>query len=202
MPDNPIRCIERVAVKAGKTPYVRFDLNDYSIPHTQVRRLLTVLADPDEVRIVDGAADPRPPSPQLRQGRPDRGRRAISRPWSSTNAPPAATAAPTASLRRRPPAKTLLLRAAERGSNLGSITAALLRLLDRYGAAELDAAIIEALDARRASPKRCASPLSAAASSASSRRPSPSICPTMSRRAMPTCSRTGSNPMTSSRSTR
>jgi len=45
-----------------------------------------------------------------------------------------------------PASKTLLIRAAERGSNLGSITGALLRLLDRYGAAELQAAIIEALD--------------------------------------------------------
>jgi hypothetical protein len=41
LPDNP-PLIERVAVKAGKTPYVRFDLNDYSIPHTKVQRLLTV----------------------------------------------------------------------------------------------------------------------------------------------------------------
>jgi hypothetical protein len=40
--------LERVPVTAGKTPYVRFDLNDYSIPHTHVRRPLTVLADPDE----------------------------------------------------------------------------------------------------------------------------------------------------------
>jgi hypothetical protein len=32
-----------------------FDLNDYSVPHTKVRRVLTVLADPREVRIVDGA---------------------------------------------------------------------------------------------------------------------------------------------------
>jgi hypothetical protein len=39
-------------------------------------------------------------------------------------------------------APTLLLRAAERGDNLGTITAALLR---RYGAAELDAAIREAI---------------------------------------------------------
>jgi hypothetical protein len=45
-----------------------------------------------------------------------------------------------------PASKTLLIRAAERGSNLGSITGALLRLFDRYGAAELQAAIIEALD--------------------------------------------------------
>jgi hypothetical protein len=38
-----------------------------------------------------------------------------------------------------------LLHAAERGDNLGTITAALLRLLERYGAAELDAAIREAI---------------------------------------------------------
>jgi hypothetical protein len=40
----------------------------------------------------------------------------------------------------------LLIPAAERGNNLGSMTGAMLRLLDRYGAAELQVAIIEALD--------------------------------------------------------
>ncbi|MNY53635.1 hypothetical protein D3C86_1894040 [compost metagenome] len=38
-----------------------------------------------------------------------------------------------------------MLRAAERGGNLGNITTHLLRLLDRYGAAELQAAIEETL---------------------------------------------------------
>src|SRR5450755_4299871 len=55
LPDNPAPLLERVAVSVGKTPYVRFDLNDYSVPHTHVRRMLSVLADPHEVRIVDGA---------------------------------------------------------------------------------------------------------------------------------------------------
>src|SRR3954470_5305052 len=55
LPDNPYPLIERVAVRVGKTPYVRFDLNDYTVPHTSVQRLLTVLADPHEVRIVEGA---------------------------------------------------------------------------------------------------------------------------------------------------
>jgi hypothetical protein len=55
-PDNPAPLLEKVAVSVGKTPYVRFDLNDYSVPHTHVRRVLTVLADPHEVRIVDGAS--------------------------------------------------------------------------------------------------------------------------------------------------
>ncbi|MDE0855167.1 MAG: ATP-binding protein [Nevskia sp.] len=44
-----------------------------------------------------------------------------------------------------PASAALLVRAAERGGNLGSITAALGRLLQRYGAAELQAAITEAL---------------------------------------------------------
>jgi hypothetical protein len=47
--------------------------------------------------------------------------------------------------RAAPASKTLLVRAAERGTNLGAITAVLLQLLDRYGAAELQAAIGEAL---------------------------------------------------------
>jgi hypothetical protein len=45
-----------------------------------------------------------------------------------------------------PASQDLLLRAAERGSNLGAITVGLTRLLDRYGAAELQVAIREALD--------------------------------------------------------
>jgi len=45
-----------------------------------------------------------------------------------------------------PASQELLIRAAERGANLGAITTGLLRLLDRYGAAELQAAIREALD--------------------------------------------------------
>ena len=55
LPDNPAPLLERVTVSVGKTPYARFDLSDYSIPHTHVRRVLSVLADPHEVRIVDGA---------------------------------------------------------------------------------------------------------------------------------------------------
>ncbi|HEY5309734.1 MAG TPA: IS21 family transposase, partial [Casimicrobiaceae bacterium] len=44
-----------------------------------------------------------------------------------------------------PAARDLLMRAAERGHNLGAITVGLQRLLDRYGAAELQAGILEAL---------------------------------------------------------
>ena len=54
LPPNPFPTEERIAVDIGKTPYARFDLNDYSIPHTHVRRTLTVLATLDTVRIFDG----------------------------------------------------------------------------------------------------------------------------------------------------
>ena len=54
LPDNPAPLLEHVAVSAGKTPYVHFDRNDYSVPHIYVRCMLAVLADPNEVRIVDG----------------------------------------------------------------------------------------------------------------------------------------------------
>jgi transposase len=144
LPDNPYPLIERVAVKAGKTPYVRFDLNDYSIPHTKVQRLLTVLADPNEVRIVDGA--------QVLVCH----RRSYDKGAQIEDAAhiQALVEHKRAARRHRgtdhlakvaPESQTLLLHAAERGDNLGTITAALLRLLERYGAAELDAAIREAI---------------------------------------------------------
>ena len=41
--------------KVGKTPYVRFDGNDYSVPHERVRRTLTVVATSDTVRVLDGS---------------------------------------------------------------------------------------------------------------------------------------------------
>ncbi|MCX2865861.1 IS21 family transposase, partial [Paucibacter sp. PLA-PC-4] len=45
-----------------------------------------------------------------------------------------------------PASAVLLRRAGERGENLGSITAALMRLLQRWGASALQTAIIEALE--------------------------------------------------------
>lgn len=45
---------EMLNVKVGKSPYVRFDLNDYSVPHCFVRQTLSVRATSDVVRIYDG----------------------------------------------------------------------------------------------------------------------------------------------------
>lgn len=55
LPEQDWPLAERVPVHIGKTPYARFDLNDYSIPHTHVRRTLSVWADTVTVRIMDGA---------------------------------------------------------------------------------------------------------------------------------------------------
>ena len=54
LPDNPFDSRERLEVRAQKTPYIRFDLNDYSIPHQFVQKTLSVNADLDTVRILDG----------------------------------------------------------------------------------------------------------------------------------------------------
>ena len=144
-PDNPYPVVERVAVKAGKTPYVRFYLNDYSLPNSYVRNTLTVLADPYRLRIIDGQAivashprsfdkgqqieDPAHVQALVALKRRARRHRATDR---------LAQAAPAS--------QTLLVRAAERGANLGSITASLVLLLERYGASQLNAAITEVLE--------------------------------------------------------
>lgn len=144
LPPNPYPLIERVVVKVGKTPYVRFDLNDYSIPHTHVARALEVLAEPARVRIVEGQTvlathprcydkgaqieDPAHIAQLVETKRAARQHRGTDR-----------------LIHAAPAARDLLVQAGGRGDNLGTITAALLRLLAAYGAAELEAAIREAL---------------------------------------------------------
>src|SRR4030095_967175 len=44
LPAHPFACELVRAVVSGKTPYIRFDGNDYSIPHSLVRRPLTLVA--------------------------------------------------------------------------------------------------------------------------------------------------------------
>lgn len=54
LPSDAFPVADRVEYKVGKTPYVRFDGNDYSVPHERVRRTLTVVATSDTVRVLDG----------------------------------------------------------------------------------------------------------------------------------------------------
>jgi hypothetical protein len=144
LPANAFPTEERVEVKAGKTPYVRFDLNDYSIPHTHVRRALSVVADAHQVRILQGAqllaCHPRSYDRHAQIELPAHIEQLVERKRAARahrSADRLAHAAPASA--------RLLSAAAERGENLGSISAQLLRLLERFGAAELQAGIEEAL---------------------------------------------------------
>lgn len=144
LPENPFPAEERIEVSVNKTPYVRFDLNDYSIPHTYVNRTLIVLATPDSVRILDGleliathprsfdrgaqVEEPAHIAELLAHKRAARAHRAQDR---LHHAAPSATA--------------LFLRAAERGVHMGVLTRGLMQLLDTHGAQALEAAIARAL---------------------------------------------------------
>jgi transposase len=145
LPDNPYPVVERVEVKVGKTPYVRFDQNDYSVPHTHVRRTLAVLADPDRLRIVEGqdilAIHPRSYDHGQQIENPAHLQALVAAKRQARH-----HRATDRLVQAAPASRTLLLRAAERGHNLGNITATLVQLLERYGSGQLDAAIIEALD--------------------------------------------------------
>lgn len=144
LPSNPYPSHEREEVKVGKTPYVRFDLNDYSIPHTHVQRVLTVLAQPKTLSIIDGVDVIAQHERSYDKGRQIESESHIeglvaakkqARHHRGQNR--LAYAAPSSTL--------LLSQAAQRGYSIRSITSSLLQLLDSFGATELEAAICEAL---------------------------------------------------------
>ncbi len=144
LPDNPFPTEERVEVQVGKTPYVRFDLNDYSIPHTHVRRTLVVLATLETVRVFadntciavhtrsfdrgQQCEDPAHIAALLADKRHGREHRAKDRLHHAA-----------------PSAQALFRIAAERRQHLGVLTRGLIELLDAHGAAALEQAIAEAL---------------------------------------------------------
>jgi hypothetical protein len=130
-------------VTSGKTPYLRFDLNDYSIPHTLVQKPLTLVASDTTVRILNGTEQ------VARHARCyDRGRLIEDPAHLSALAAHKRHAHELRSrdrLRQACAAAEAFLDAlARRSLPLGGSTSRLLRLLDRYGAVALDAAITEA----------------------------------------------------------
>lgn len=144
LPHTPFPTEERVAVSVRKTPYARFDLNDYSVPHTHVQRTLSVLASLDTVRILDGHT-----LIATHRRSFDRGAQ-IEDPAHIDALSAYKHAARTHRAQDRlhqaaPSAKALFLRAAERGVHLGVLTRGLLQLLDTHGSAALEQAIAAAL---------------------------------------------------------
>jgi transposase len=148
LPDNPFPTDEIVDVRVGKTPYVRFDRNDYSVPHTSVRRALVVAATLKTVRVLEGneviatharsfdraaqIEDPAHIEALVAHKHAAREHRGIDRLHHAV-----------------PASRQLFEHIARRGGNLGATTSALLKLLDRYGAADLTRAITEAMVAGR-----------------------------------------------------
>jgi transposase len=145
LPEHPFRCDLVRPVTSGKTPYVRFDANDYSIPHTLLRRPLTLIAFEELVRIVDGVTE------VARHPRSyDRGQRIEDPAHLATLAQEKRRAR---DLRGRdrlraacPHADAFLEALARRDAPLAGETSRLLRLLDQAGTQALDAALAEALE--------------------------------------------------------
>ncbi|MCU0692654.1 MAG: IS21 family transposase [Polyangiaceae bacterium] len=149
LPDNPFPAEDRVETQVARTPYVRFDLNDYSVPYSYVRRPVVVVATLDTVRILDGldviATHPRSwdkgeqveDEQHVRElvawKRAARDHRGLDRLH-----------------RAAPHAPAFFAAVAERDGNLGATTTGLTRLLDLYGATALDQALTEALSANAA----------------------------------------------------
>ncbi|MFZ4580715.1 MAG: IS21 family transposase [Myxococcota bacterium] len=144
LPEDGYITDERKEVAVGKTPYVRFDLNDYSVPHDLVRHQLVVLATTSRVRIVDGArvvADhPRSFDRDQQVEDPSHLQRLVDHKHQAH-----LHRGQDHLLAAVPGCRDLLTRLAQQGTNLGSAVAALSRLLDSYGPAELEAAVTEVL---------------------------------------------------------
>ncbi len=134
-----------VPVRSAKTIYVRFDLNDYSIPPEAVGRPLTLVASDTLVRILDGAAE------IARHHRSYDRHKEILQPAHQEALLKAKRKAFDATPGGRlaqavPESKTLLDLAFSQGESAGSQTAQLLKLLDLYGASALRNAVREALE--------------------------------------------------------
>ena len=144
LPQTPFETTERIEIEVRKIPYVRFDLNDYSIPHTRTHRTLTVIADLETVRILDGSE-----VIATHQRSFDKGDQ-VEQPDHIEELRQYKHRAKHEStldyLQRAVPSVTLLFeKAAERGAVLNSLATRLYRLLDAHGAAALSLAVNEAL---------------------------------------------------------
>lgn len=144
LPDNPFNTREQKQVKAQKTPYVRFDLNDYSIPHQQVQKQLTVNACLTRVRIIDGekliAEHPR----SFSKGEQIENEQHINALWlAKTNAK--VHRGQDRLSHASPLSETFLQQSLERGHPLKGTVNRLNHLLDDYGSAELHSALSEAI---------------------------------------------------------
>lgn len=144
LPAHPFDTTVVRPVRSGKQPYLAFDRNRYSLPHTYVRRPVTLLADATTVRVVDGATE------LARHVRSYDTGAVIEDPAHLAALTDAKAAARPITARDRlrhvvPGIDRLFTQWAVRGDAGVSQLRRLLDLLDDYGAAALTAAVAEAL---------------------------------------------------------
>src|SRR5664280_1910065 len=144
-PLHPFNTDLILPIRSAKTIYVRFDLNDYSIPPEVVRRPLTLVASDTWVRILDGTQE------IARHHRSYDRHKSVLEPAHQDallkEKRKAFHSTPTGRLAQAvPESETLLDLAFARGESAGSQTAQLLKLLDLYGAPALRRALCEALE--------------------------------------------------------
>lgn len=145
LPAHRFECDHVRPVASGKQPYVRFDRNDYSIPHDRIRQPLTLIASETEVRIVDAAG-----GVLAQHARSYDSGVVIEDPAHLEKL--TADKRRASELRRRdrlrgtcPSATAFLEALAVRGEPIGTHAARLVRLLDAHGATAVEAALTETL---------------------------------------------------------
>jgi transposase len=144
LPDTPFDTREHTVVRAQKTPYVRFDLNDYSLPHQHVQKSLTVNACLKEVRIIDGsqliATHPR----SFSKGEQIENEQHVNALWlAKTNAKQ--HRGQNRLCQASTQTEALLQHIIKRGHPIKGAVNRLNQLLDDYGASELHQAMGEAI---------------------------------------------------------
>jgi transposase len=144
LPEHPWNCELVKPVASGKQPYIRFDRNDYSIPHWLAGKPLTLVASETLVRITNGShvfatharsydekqviedhAHIEELAREKRRAHELRGRDRLRAACPSADA--------------------FVEALALRGEHLGGQVSRLLKLLDRYDKAELEIALKDAL---------------------------------------------------------
>ncbi len=134
-----------VPVRSAKTIYVRFDLNDYSIPPEAVGRQLTVAASDTAVRILDGATEVACHRRTYDRHHfvldPNHQQALLTAKRKAFESTPSGRLASLV-----PESNALIDLAFSQGESAGSQTAHLLKLLDQYGVAALRRAIAESLE--------------------------------------------------------
>jgi transposase len=144
LPAHPFETTLVRPVRTGTQPYLVFDRNRYSVPHTHVRRPVTLLADATTVRVVDG------PTELARHARSYDSGAVVEEPAHVAALTAAKHAARPITTRARlcqavPALDRLFTQWATHGDAGVSQLRRLVALLDDHGASALAAAVAEAL---------------------------------------------------------